>query len=181
MVQSWLQFRAFGINVFEFSELNDFLLAAFREPQSFLVILGLLVYGGTGIITYKMVSIIRNYDYKGSRYGRFARGMAITLFILVALWTPYVAPIMLNNGYGDEWKEDFLSDPERKVEATLRDMQNFGYNEGWIDNLSLIGTTDKFVFFFDNSKREILTAFHSNVLLIRRAESSNNANAADAE
>ena len=46
MVQSWLQFRVFGINVFEFSEINDFLLVAVREPLSFLVILGFVAYGG---------------------------------------------------------------------------------------------------------------------------------------
>ena len=40
MFQSWFQFNAFGINVFEFSGLNDFLLAAFRKPLSFLVIIG---------------------------------------------------------------------------------------------------------------------------------------------
>ena len=49
MAQSWFQFNAFGINVFEFSELNDFLLAAFREPVSFLAILGLITYGGMGL------------------------------------------------------------------------------------------------------------------------------------
>ena len=44
MFQSWMYFDAFGINVFEFAEFNDFLLAAFREPDSFLYLLVLLLY-----------------------------------------------------------------------------------------------------------------------------------------
>ena len=42
MTYSWLHFDAFQINVFDFAEINDFLLAAFREPKSFLSIVMLI-------------------------------------------------------------------------------------------------------------------------------------------
>lgn len=36
---SWKLFAGFGINVFDYGEVGDFLLAAFREPASFLIVL----------------------------------------------------------------------------------------------------------------------------------------------
>jgi len=177
MVQAWFQFRAFGINVFEFSELNDFLLAAFREPLSFLAILGIIAYGGIGMGVTKIVERIRKAKSGQSLswIHKFQRWMMNVTFILLVLIAPYFGPLTLHKGYGDEWKEDFLSNPDRKVKATFKDMDKYESNAGWVDNLVLIGTTDKYVFFFDESKREILTAPLSNVLLIRRAESSNKA------
>ncbi len=78
-------------------------------------------------------------------------------------------------------EKKILSEPERKVSATFKDMHKYGYKAGWIENLILIGTTDKYVFFFDELNRDIITAPLSNVLLIKRSELSNKANAADAD
>ena len=44
MVQSWFHFNEFQINVFDYAEINDFLLAAFREPKSFLYMLAMVLY-----------------------------------------------------------------------------------------------------------------------------------------
>ena len=46
MVQSSVLFAKYEINIFEFAELNDFLLAAFREPLSLIAGLGVLLYLG---------------------------------------------------------------------------------------------------------------------------------------
>ena len=42
IVLSWNRFKAFGINIFDFAELNDFLLAAFRNPTLFALTLGMI-------------------------------------------------------------------------------------------------------------------------------------------
>ena len=43
MVQAWIRFNAFDINVFEFSGIEGFLMAAFREPLSFFIALWIIV------------------------------------------------------------------------------------------------------------------------------------------
>ena len=48
VIYSWALFRNFGINVFDFAEANDFLLAAFREPFSLLSAIGILAYAILG-------------------------------------------------------------------------------------------------------------------------------------
>ena len=65
----------------------------------------------------------------------------------------------------------FVSESDRQVEALIKDLEKKdGIEKGWIKNLSLIGTTDKFVFFYNRSKKEILVAPLNNVLLIKLDE-----------
>jgi hypothetical protein len=182
MLQAWFQFHAFGINVFEFSEINDFLMAAFREPNSFLAIVGIIVYFGIGILVAKIFEKIQKIQKIKDASKNILRAtpsyriiMNLTFFVVV-IALPYFGPQFINEGYDDRWKEQFLSDPNRKVSAILKDLHKNGYKTGLIENLILIGTTNKYIFFFDELNRDIITVPLSNVLLIRRSESSNKAN-----
>lgn len=62
MVDAWNHFNAFGINVFEFAEINDFLLAAFREPLSFLVILVLIVSAFVYLLFARVLSKLNSMN-----------------------------------------------------------------------------------------------------------------------
>jgi hypothetical protein len=188
MVQSWLQFNAFGINVFEFSELNDFLLAAFREPLSFLAILGLIVYGGLGIFTQRIMqrimlrTLFRNKSpehIESTR--RLLKWFIYSTFVTIVLIAPYYGPRLLHQQYGQEWKDRFASEPNRNVTALIKNLENNGKDSGWIKNLTLIGTTDKFIFFIERSTNDVLIAPISNVVLVKKLKVSNKANAADAK
>jgi hypothetical protein len=45
VIYSWVLFREFQINIFDFAETNDFLLIAFKEPHLFLVPLIIILLG----------------------------------------------------------------------------------------------------------------------------------------
>ena len=189
MVQGWLHFRAFGINVFEFSEINDFLLAAFREPLSFLAILGLIAYSGflfvaprifegIQIIIFDWLSVPRE-PLKGA-WGQLQSGMRrffhwinIITSVLIVVGAPYYVPHIFHDGYGDGWKEDYLSNPNRKVSVIFKDIDKYAINREKGDAYVLIGTTGKFLFFYDLQGKQIVTTPIGSVLLIQRAELSN--------
>lgn len=48
MSQAYFFYQSFGINIFEFSELNDFALAAFKEPKT-------LLYGLASLLSYVVI------------------------------------------------------------------------------------------------------------------------------
>ncbi len=109
MIQAWFQFHAFGINVFEFSEINDFLLAAFREPLSFLAIVGVIAYVGImGIVTkiYEKIKEARSSE-NILRITASYRLILNFIFVLIVIGAPYVGPYLLNKGYDDRWKRKF--------------------------------------------------------------------------
>ena len=45
VVSSWVRFREYGINILDFAELNDFMLAAFRDPITLLAAVGVYFVG----------------------------------------------------------------------------------------------------------------------------------------
>ena len=171
MTQSWFQFHAFKINVFEFSELNDFLLAAFREPQSFLAILLFIAYGGlaTGYKSLKWKKL------SSSGIGRHVKWTTNGLYISFVMVAPFYIPYQIHDGYGSEWEETFLSAPENNVQVKFRDGSKQNTNDGWMDNLVLIGTTEKFVFLYDNPNKGALIAPLSNIVFIRHVDPTNKA------
>lgn len=53
----WALFREFGINAFDFTEANDFLLAAFREPTTLLLAAFAAAFAVGGALVYKRVML----------------------------------------------------------------------------------------------------------------------------
>jgi len=184
MFESWFQFNAFGINVFEFSELNDFLLAAFREPLSFLAILGIIAYGSSGILAQWILQKRLRQKRSPERVKRLRRLRRLFMypsFVIFVLIAPYYGPNFLHKSYGQKWKDQFIAEPDRNVKVLIKDIEKSGTQSGWIENLSLIGTTDKFVFFVNHSTNDVLISPVSNVVLIERVKLSNKANSTDAK
>ena len=64
LVASWHRFDAFGINVIEFSEFSDLVIAAFREPVSFFMFLILVMYG------FLYILVLRQLEIRGSVFSR---------------------------------------------------------------------------------------------------------------
>ena len=196
MVQAWMHFNAFGINVFEFSEINDFILAAFREPLSFFAILGLIAYSILLFVIPKVTDPIMEAFFKLlgkpietltggwalflSSIRRFFYWLNIIAFVVIVFGAPYYVPKFLHDEYGDKWKKEYLSNPKNKVSVIFRDIGKSLTKTEWSDTLVFIGTTDKFLFFYDQQTKRILTVPISNVFLLSRPELSNKANPADA-
>lgn len=177
MVQSWHQFQAFRINVFEFSELTDFLIFAFRDPISIFALLLLIIYI---VIVYGILYLSKRlrkiFAQRGMKVQEYSTSILISASrisfavtsAVVIVGAPFFLPLLLNDNYSDNWKEGYLIDPDRKIEVIFKDLEKYGYKAEWIDGLVLIGTTNKYIFFFDESNKSVMAAPQSNILLIRR-------------
>jgi len=174
MVQAWFQYRAFDLNVFEFSDLNDFLLAAFREPMSFLAVIGLVAYGALGIPLAKV------REKKGVASsglpallhvlarGRMHKWIVYGTFVLVVVIAPYAAPWYLHDGYGEKWKRGVLADAKRVVHVRLKDVKTVKGPEGWIRSVVLIGITAKFVFLYVPQTKRLLIVPLTNLVAMAK-------------
>ena len=172
MVDAWNHFNAFGINVFEFAEINDFLLAAFREPQSFFVILIFIVLG---ILYFLLpwalsksisilISILRSEASKTKfpNLYKIYRGIVILISICYLLAAPYIGPVIYNDNYDSKWVEKILCDPNRHVNVTFSDRRKIPISP---QHLVFLGTTEKFVFFYDNEKKSTVVPIDSILLM----------------
>lgn len=156
MVQAWFQFKAFDINIFEFSETNDFLLAAFRDPRSFLAIIGIIAYGGLYVSFSKFVNKDR-FSFLSSRLVR------VITFLVIAIAAPFIV-LWVSHGhihFKKAIKDALIADPVRNMDVLFRsgseNANANGFEQGWIKGLIFIGTTDKYAFFYspkDSSKDE---------------------------
>src|SRR5215210_1029614 len=63
MLYSAVLYGRFGINVFDYSEISDFLLAAFKNPVAFLAA-GLLAVMGAAVLSIQM-SLVRKNEQQG--------------------------------------------------------------------------------------------------------------------
>ena len=163
MVQSGIYFRVFGINVFEFAEINDFLLAAFRQPTSFLFVFIVMIYswGARAMFEDLAKLSVAGAERIAARFQRFKNPLPLLatlrefarnlldafILVLVLVVAPFQTPFLLNDGYGPAWRDKFMGDPERTFAVQLTNRAGAPSDERWLADLVLVGTTQSFVFF----------------------------------
>ncbi len=173
VVDSLLRFNAFGFNVLEFAEINDFVLVALRDPRAFLVVAAFIAYGSIGIVLSWLSEArrrqLRERGGNGQSRTLFEmpriRNFYRLIFIAVLFISPYFGPLIYNKGYGDEWKMNLLEDPSRKVSLTIKVVGATSLEV--MNDLSLIGTTSKYLFLVDEDDTMTLVP-HDNVQTITR-------------
>lgn len=148
MIQSWMYFDTFGINVFEFAEINDFLIAAFRKPFSFVCLIiflfFFLIYAI--IIAPRIKSVSSTWSKNGSQCDAskskiipiilFVLWIVISLLSIPYLVTKFLDPININ----DQLKVG-------EYEILFRIADNYKSNVEYRKKLFFLGTTDKYAFF----------------------------------
>lgn len=150
MVQSWFQFRRIGINVFEYSELNDFLLASFREPVALLLVLGVALYGALGVLASRLFA--RRYSAMGGAVSssrakviRINQMMGYVSFGLTVVVAPVFGPIAFDNARSKgaiPWSHSVVS--ETRIQ--IKDLNHPQVTGGWINFVRIVGQTSKYVF-----------------------------------
>lgn len=154
MVLSWSLYDTYGVNIFEFAELNDFLLAAFREP---------ITIASGAISALYFVGI----------YALLLRKVESTFFDIVRRWFPFtviivsaIAPIALYF-YTSEHRhyEDMLW--ERQVTVELRKgALGVRSNPDKAVDYYLIGASDKFIFVLNGNTETAVVIPVSNLVSI---------------
>lgn len=153
MFFSWDYLRLFGINVFLFAEISDFLLASLKEPF-------------TWLLTFVAVVLVLLDNAMSRRVGRRATSRWIAWY-----GTPgyravnYVVAIMIVllflHGFAIIKSRDTREGEGDMVTVTLAD-GSAGRQ------MLLLGTTGRFVFFFDHRDNRVDIHPNENILTITR-------------
>lgn len=170
MSQKFFFFNSFGINIFEYSEINDFLLSSFREPLTLIVGLAVAIYCISVFIFAKWfvkTETFRNSREKGMKIlmGKQKRLMALTV-IPVVLTVPLLTPILINDGYSDSWREEYITNKENIVGIKLHDNSVDIFLDNQFNDTVILGTTDKYTFFFQISTDKVLIVPIRNIVYI---------------
>ncbi len=134
MFYSWAFLRRFGINVFNYSQISDFLLASLKEPFTW-VLVGLSV-----ILVLLDNRSSRRLERRNPRkwvawYGspryRFINNFAVVALVLFFIFT-----------FANRQANDTLSGEGKLVDVEFAE-------NGDVQTTILLGTTGQFVFFYD--------------------------------
>lgn len=178
MFQAWISFSQFNINVFEFSETNDFLLAALRNPMA-------LFYGFTAVFyffivvfvswTYlRLAGKISGKKYKHDRFTEYTRSLPEKLLVRIAVPIGMILPFLIIfiidlRSESSSAIEGLTLDAERRVKVSLRkgedSMEEFSENKESM--LHLIGTTERYVFLLDSQSKSPIAIPHTNIVKMR--------------
>ena len=163
-VYQWVYFSAFGINIFDFAEANDFLLAAFRRPAALVLLLSSLGIFGILMLASDTIagfgtSVAGRLSEAKSRVTRSAgRGIGflsqggfwetragswfVQTLIAVAFVAYTILPIVIFA----------VADARRtKMSAELVSVELRNSTEAY--RLVFVGTTERFVFLYNRDTR----------------------------
>jgi hypothetical protein len=177
MAYEWWLFRAFDINIMEYADIGDFLLAALREP---LVVTLCLASVGSIFLYYRFDQWLRHrcsgwYSrYEKYFYPAFIQWSPRTQRVLFGLlcigyFVAVFAPLYARVGVYAVKKASFTAPVQVRVN------NNGPEEEAVPDRAYLIGTTTRFLFLYDRAQRQTYIVPLENVSYItvasRRAPS----------
>lgn len=154
IIYVWFLYQSFNINIFDFAETNDFLLAAFKQPFAF----------GMSMLTILLIiiQIIVFYFRKQKRMKPGVPWLILGSFIFILIgYTAFPAYF-----YGKRDARSIIKDQESKVTVAYKIIGPTKKIDVREQNLSLIGTTDKFSFFYDHTKERSLVIPIANIVSI---------------
>lgn len=140
MFYSWAYLRQFGINVFNYAQLSDFLLASLKEPYTWA-----LVFLAAALVLLDNASSRRQEKrelgewlawYGSPRY-RFLNNFAAIALVLIFIYA-----------YANAQARDTRSGEVKRVDVIFAD-------GGAAKTSALIGTTGQFVFLYDSDTERV--------------------------
>ncbi len=153
MLDSWWFFHQFGINVFLYSEVADFLLASFREPGAWLLVAWATLIGiwdySTSLRVGRSAAPRRWLRWYGSQgYRRFAWMFGVVFAGgYIAIYAGGRAN-SIYEGRGKQVRVSLTSSPATEKTAVL------------------LGSTISFLFLYDNDARTVSIHPYENVLTV---------------
>jgi hypothetical protein len=145
VVYLWGLFTAFGLNVMDFAETNDFLLAAFKEPRVFAYAVGITLFSLSSLAWWvrsrRLWAERRKAPVPDIERGVYA---AVVGYCIVGT---FVAPVVFS------WfiSRGIKAGDADKVVVELRSGAGQAIASCLDGDLFLLGTTEKFAFFYDRN------------------------------
>lgn len=159
---SWALLREFGLNVFSFADVTDFLMAAFREPMTFVLSLTALILGlATQWLAGREVRWLERRQ-PTSRIGR--RYLALTQssyrqgLYMVAIFLLYTVVFILR--YAQNEAADIRAGVGERVVVQAAD------DAAPVPGL-LLGATSRFIFLYRRDTGQAEAIPQENILRIR--------------
>lgn len=134
MFYSWIYLRHFGINVFNYAQLSDFLLASLKEPLTWgLVVLAVLLVQSDNAMSRRVErkGPSRWFRWYGSPRYRLVNNLGATILVLGFIYI-----------FASEKARDTLDSEGKIVDVVFAE-------DGAVTSALLLGTTGQFVFLFD--------------------------------
>lgn len=156
IIYSWTLYESFGVNIFDFAEANDFLLASLKEPFALVM----------SVITVILLGVQMWYfTVRRRKRGALSSGTAMTylwVFVITALvYTLFPSHFFAKKSAG-------LIQENKAGHVTVRYKIESQSPEATAQeaNLSLIGTSEKFAFFYEQKTGRTLAVSLSNIQVI---------------
>ena len=139
-VYAWTLFSSLGVNILVYAEPGDFLLVAFKAPRAVLYALGVWLVPGLFLLVQLLIN---KWKVRG---GPWQMGQVYALLISIwALGYGYYAPAH----FGTEAAAEIKSGQILPVAVKLRGSGDGSAEPKQSRSLYLIGSTEKFVLFYD--------------------------------
>ena len=153
LVYSWAYLHGFGINVFRYADISDFLLASLKEPFTWLlvVLIACLIAADNAMSLYVQKRGPGRFFrwYASERYRRI-NYVSFVILVSIGLFT-----------YAERNAQRIQDGGGNLVSVELTDSLP-------PENLVLIATTARFVFFYDRKSKQVAIHPIDNILTIRK-------------
>lgn len=152
IVYIWALFSEFDINVFDFAEAHDFLLAAFKEPLSFFmaVLTVLLLVGQTMFMRWLRKKRGRRVDTP-----IYITALVVSGIVVYTVFPPYMFA-KKNARKITQHHTDLVTVNLKAKDADVNGLMPDG-------PISLFGTTDRYVFFFSHKSSVTVVVPNANI------------------
>ena len=140
MFYSWAYLRSFGVNVFNYAQISDFLLASLKEPFTWVLVVlavALVLVDNQSSRRVESKGPGRLWAWYGSPRYRFVNNFAAVFMVLVFIFA-----------YASKQAEDTLNGEGKLVDVTFA-------SEEPEQTSTLLGTTGQFVFLFDSLTKRV--------------------------
>ncbi len=140
MFYSWAYLRQFGINVFNYSQISDFLLASLKEPFTWglvLLAIALVIADNANSRRVGKKTPSRMWSWYGTSRYRFINNFALIIMVLMFLYT-----------FAITQARDTRDGDGKVVDVMFSD-------SGAATTALLLGTTGQFAFLYDETTERV--------------------------
>jgi len=154
LVYSWAFLRSFGINVFRYAEISDFLLASLKEPLTWLLTalgIAMVAFDNAMSLRVQRRGTSRFFRWYGSEQYRYVNYSTAILAVIVFLFT-YAT---FNEGKIRDGKGEVVT-----VHLTDASQPK---------QLVMLGTTGRFIFLYDHITERVDIHPHESIMMITKS------------
>jgi hypothetical protein len=146
VLYSYFFYKEFNINIIKFADLSDFLLASILEPKSIIIFISLIII--TSLYYWFEIFLRKKYKVFGNFMNKRLKAKYTDpigyIFIMVVCTTSLVQHLAIRNAIQIKSgnSDDFL--------VRISDPGNHQVEE----NLALLGSSSRYLYFYNNDKSE---------------------------